>query len=559
VRTAAHDHEVVIVGGGHNGLTCAAYLARAGVDVCVLEARDAVGGCASTVEALDGARVNICNCDHALIRATGVIEDLELDRHGLAYVDLDPVQLALPSRGEAPWLLFTEVDRTLQALALTHPGQVDGYRRYVDELLPAARLVMAMTNGAPTPRGVATRLARARGRGLAALLKLSRRSAADVLRDYFTSDALLGPVSTTGPAVWGLPPQAPGTGLGALGYALRHLTQVGRPVGGSGALTDALARAVTAHGGTIRTGARVAAITCGARRAEGVRLDDGTRVAAPVVVSASDPRRTLLELLDGPPPAARALLDRWRARPVREGYESKVDAVIGALPRPRGLRAEHLAALGVGEVLNATMVVAPGLDGIAAAHATALRGGVAARPLFLSNVPSVVDPAVAPPDGHTFSLEVLFTPYRLRGGWRDSPEPERWLSAFATRCEPGFLDTVKRYRSVGPEDYERDFSMPAGFAPSFAGGPLAALLGRDRELTRYATPVPGLYLTGSGTFPGAGVSGAPGRNAARVILSDRRRAARAGAPSPARSRAAAASGPAARARDRAAAPAPRHR
>jgi phytoene dehydrogenase-like protein len=307
----------------------------------------------------------------------------------------------------------------------------------------------------------------------------------------------------------------------------------------------------------------VAAITCDGGRATGVRLDDGTRIAAGAVVSASDPRTTLLELLHAPPAAARGLLERWRAREVREGYESKVDAVIETLPRPRGVDPEHLRALGVQEVLNATMVVATGLDGILAAHETARRGGVADRPLFLSNVPSVLDPTVAPPDGHTFSLEVLFTPYRLHGGWAGTREPERWLEAFASLCEPGFLDGVKRYRLVGPEDYERDFSMPAGFAPSFAGGPLAALLGRDRELTRYATPVPGLYLTGSGTFPGAGVSGAPGRNAARVILNARRgsarRGGRAGVPSRWRSRASAASGRPAPAPDPAAAPAPRRR
>jgi phytoene dehydrogenase-like protein len=511
--------EVVIVGGGHNGLTCAAYLARAGVEVCVLEARDSVGGCASTVEVLGGARVNICNCDHALIRATGVIEELDLAAHGLRYLDLEPAQLALPWGGEAPWLLFGDVDRTLQSLALSHPDQVEGYRRYVADLLPAARLVMEMTGGVPSPLGVARRLAKARGRGLAALLRLSRRSAADVLRDYFTSDALLGPVATTGPAVWGLPPQAPGTGLGALGYALRHLTAVGRPVGGSGVLTDALAGAVTAAGGTIRTSARVAAITCASGRAAGVRLADGTRVDAGIVVAAGDPRRTLVELLHAPPATARALVERWRTRPVREGYESKVDAVIDVLPRPRGLVAEHLDVLGVDEVLHATMVVAPGLDAIAAAHRTAAHGGVAQEPLHLSNVPSVLDPSVAPPGGgHVFSLETLFTPYRLNGGWQDSGEPERWLAAFARLMEPGFLGGIRRHRLVGPEDYERDFSMPAGYAPSFAGGPLAALVGRDRELTRYATPVPGLYLTGSGTFPGAGVSGAPGRNAARVVL-----------------------------------------
>jgi phytoene dehydrogenase-like protein len=136
--------------------------------------------------------------------------------------------------------------------------------------------------------------------------------------------------------------------------------------------------------------------------------------------------------------APERLVDRWASRPVREGYESKVDAVIDVLPRPRGLVPEQLAALGVSDPLRATMVVAPGLDAIAAAHAAAGQGGVAAEPLFLSNVPSVLDPTVAPPPGgHVFSLEVLFTPYRLAGGWSGSEEPERWLGAFARRVEPG--------------------------------------------------------------------------------------------------------------------------
>jgi phytoene dehydrogenase-like protein len=119
---------------------------------------------------------------------------------------------------------------------------------------------------------------------------------------------------------------------------------------------------------------------------------------------------------------------------------------------------------------------------------------------------------------HVLSLEVLGTPYSLRGGWSGSPEPERWLAALGTLAEPGFLDGVRRWRVVTPPDYERDFSLTRGHAPSFAGGPLAALLGRDRELTRYETPVRGLFLTGAATFPGAGIWGASGRNAAQVVL-----------------------------------------
>jgi phytoene dehydrogenase-like protein len=514
--------EAIVVGGGHNGLTCAAYLARAGIEVVVLEARDEVGGCASTVAALDGARVNVCNCDHTLVRASGIVEELDLAAHGLRYLDLDPAQLALPWGGEAPWLSFHDAERTLESLALTHPDQVAGYRRYLADMTPIARLVGEMTRTMPTPLAAAREVARQRGRGMTGVLKLSRRTIADVLRDYFTSEALLGPVATTGPAVWGLPPDAPGSGLGALGYAFRHLGTSGRPVGGSGALTDALAAAVTTAGGEIRTGTRVARILCAGEAVAGVELTDGERIDAPIVIAATDPRLALVDWLTDPPAAARKLVERWRRRPRGQGYESKLDAVISTPPTAKGLSPEYLAALGVTGPLGCTHVAAPSLHAISEAHRLAGRGEIAAQPLILSNTPSAIDPAMVPAGGgHVFSLEVMFTPYGLNGGWADTREPERWLEAYATLLEPGFLDSIQRWRLVGPEDYERDFSMPAGFAPSFSGGPLAALLGRDRELTRYTTPVDGLYLTGAGTFPGAGVAGSSGRNAAHVVLDGR--------------------------------------
>lgn len=510
--------DAIVVGGGHNGLTCAAYLARAGVDVLVLEARETVGGCASTVPALD-ARVNVCNCDHTLVRATGIIDELDLAAHGLRYIEIDPTMLALPWDGSAPWLHFADVERTLESLALTHPREVAGYRRHVEELAPVARLVLDMTSGPPELLSVARRVARRRGRGLAGLLRLSRAGALDVLAAHLRTPALLGPACTAGPAVWGVPPQAPGTGLGALVYVLRHLAPTGRPAGGSGALTDALAAAVRAAGGRIRTAARVERILCATDRVAGVRLEDGERIDAATVIAAGDPRRALVDWLDQPPTAARRLVERWRARPRPDGYESKVDAVVDVLPRIRGIERTHADRLGIDDVRWPTTVVAPSPREIAAAHAAATRGEIAGRPLFLTNVPSVADPAMLPPGGgHVLSLETLFTPYRLRGGWAGSSEPARWLEAYASLLEPGFLEGIRRWRLVGPEDYERDFSMPAGYAPSFAGGPLAALAGRDRELTRYETPVRGLYLTGAGTFPGAGVSGAPGRNTAGVVL-----------------------------------------
>jgi len=405
--------------------------------------------------------------------------------------------------------LFHDVERTLASLALVHLGEVAGYERYLDDLLPVAELALAMTGGAPTPRGVGRVLGRRRARGLSGLLRLSRHSAAEVLRDYFTSEALLGPVATTGPGVWGLPPQAPGSGFGRAGLRAappdahgppgRRLGRAHRRPGWCGARR----RREHPHRRTRRRNP-VLGRARGRRRARRRRAHRGAagrRRGRSSHAVRRPPRRHV---------ACRATAPDALAQPRgREGCERKIDAIIDVLPRARGIDEEHLRTLGIDDPLVPTAVVAPTLAGIAEAQAAAGAGG---RPTADPEQRPLHPRSVDGPSGgaHVFSLEVLFTPYRLAGGWAGSTEPERWLAAFAELLEPGFLDGVQRWRLVGPEDYERDFSMPAGYAPSFEGGPLAALTGRDRELTRYASAIPGLYVTGAGTFPGAGVSGAPG-------------------------------------------------
>lgn len=499
--------DAVVVGAGHNGLICAAYLARAGLHVTLVEAREEVGGCASTVDAI-GARVNICNCDHLTFRTTPVADELGLAEHGLRYLDVDPVQLSVPWSGETPWLFSHDLATTLDELRRTHPGEVDGYRRYVDAARPVAELVLELATLPPTLPNVTAKVLDRRARGVRTLLRWSRRSAVSVLRGFFTSDALLGPVMTTGPAVWGITGEFPRTGLAATGYAMKHVARVGRPEGGSGSLPTAVASAFGAAGGVLRTGARVHRILCEGPRVRAVELVDGELLEAPVVVVACDPRRALVEWLTSPPPAADAMVQRWKDRGESDGYESKLDAVVADPPRFAGFDGD----------LVPTVIVSPTINGLAEAHRTAQGGGVAPRPPMFVNVPSVLDPTMRAGDDHVLSLEVLNTPYALRGGWPGSREPERWLHCLAEVAEPGFLEGVKRWRVMTPPDYERDFSMVRGHAPSFGGGPLAALLGRAKELTRYRTPVRGLYLTGAATFPGAGVWGASGRNAANVVL-----------------------------------------
>ncbi|CAN5492587.1 NAD(P)/FAD-dependent oxidoreductase [soil metagenome] len=507
--------DAIVIGAGHNGLVTAAYLAKAGMRTLLLEARSHVGGTAAS-EPFGGGTVNICNCDHLTFRTTPVIDELGLGGFGLTYLDVDPSQHNLAWAGGPAWTASHSVETTLESLRATFPDEVEGYQRYVRAARPAIELILAAAAEPPSPVGLTRHALGKRLAGVPTLLRWSRRSAADVMRSFFKHDALLCTGMVTGPMVWGISPEFSGSGLGALTHAMRHVGKVGRPVGGSGMVPTSLLRAFEHHGGTLRTSSRVDTILCETAAAggavRGVALDDGTEFAAPVVVSACDPHRTFLSWLKDPPPSAQRLVERWRNVPHEQGYESKIDAIISEVPRIRGL--DHEPA--------ATTTIAPSLGEIHRGYGLMAAGEVLDRPGMLVNVPTVLDPSMAPVgarDGHhVFSLEALFTPYGLRGGWSGSTEPWRWLERFAEICEPGFLDSIVEWRAMTPDVYESEFHLPAGHATSFAGGPLAAFRNRSPELTNYETDVSGLYLTGAATFPGAGVWGASGRNCATVVL-----------------------------------------
>lgn len=508
-------HDVAVVGAGHNGLICAAYLARAGLDVVLLEARGSVGGCASTVDAL-GARVNACNCDHISIRSTPVFEELRLHEHGLRYLDVDPAQLSMLWGGGRPWFLFHDAERTLDALRTAHPGEVDGYRRYVETAVPVARFLLEVALEVPTRRRLA-RIAARYPRTVTRLVRWSRASAVDVLRSFFSEESVIAPAAVVGPVVWGVSPSLPGTGLGALGYALRHVVRVGRPRGGSGVLPVAVAGSLAAAGGTLRTNSPVTGIRVDGSGVRGVTVAADEQVDARAVVIACDPRRALVEWLREPPVAAAPLVARWRSASPGDGYQSKVDAVVADPPRYADLEADALR-LGVADQCVPTAIVTPPSGALDLAWREMRAGRVADRPPAMVNVPSVLDEQMLAGSDHVLSLEILFTPYALAGGWDESAEPDRWLRAFAELGQPGFAAGVRRWRAVTPPQWESDFSMERGAAPAFGRSPASLLVGRDPELTRYETPVRGLYLAGQATFPGAGIWGASGRNAASVVL-----------------------------------------
>jgi beta-carotene ketolase (CrtO type) len=507
------DVDAVVIGAGHNGLVTAAYLARAGMKTLVVEARDVVGGTAGS-ESFAESTVNICNCDHLTFRTTPVIEELGLGRHGLAYLDVEPAQHNMTWASAATgvgWSSHHSLERTIEEIAGVAPGDADGYRRYARAAMPAVRMVLEAACEPPTIASLTKTAMSRRLAGSSALLRWSRRSASDVLRSYFESEMIRGPAAVGGPMVWGISPEFDGSGLGALALAMRHVVKVGRPIGGSGQVPLALAASFEAAGGEFRMGTRVIEIQCTGDVVSGVRLDDGSEVAAPVVVSACNPHDTFLRWLKHPPSIAASLISRWKAIPHADGYESKLDVVLDAPPRLRG----------TDRSLGPTAVIAPDLASIHRGHALLGAGKVLEQPALLVNVPTLLDESMAPPGRHVLSLEALYTPFALRGGWPGSSEPLRWLEAFADLCEPGLMESIIDWRAVTPDLYQSDFHLPAGHATSFAGGPLAAFRNVNPELTKYETAIGGLYLTGAATFPGAGVWGASGRNCATVVLEQR--------------------------------------
>lgn len=509
--TRTTDVDAVVIGAGHNGLVTAAYLADAGMSTLLVEARSRVGGTAAS-ESFAGATVNICNCDHLTFRTTPVIDELGLVAHGLDYLDVEPAQhnmtwdSATEGRG---WTLHRDLEQTLDEIGAVSPRDVDAYRRYARTAMPAVRMILEAACEPPSISGLTRLAVRRRLAGMPALLRWSRRSASDVLRDFFESETIRGPGAVTGPMVWGISPEFAGSGLGALTHAMRHVATVGRPVGGSGRVPEALLAAFTAAGGTLRTETAVVEICCDSDSVSGVVLDDGSFVSASTVVSACNPHDTFLRWLTTPPAAACDLIERWRRIPHADGYESKLDVVLSDAPTLK-----H-----TDRSLGTTTVIAPPLATIHRGWELMQAGRVLDQPGLLVNVPTLLDPTMAPSDRHVLSLEALYTPFGLDGGWPTSTEPRRWLESFAALCEPGLVETIVDWRAMTPDRYESEFHLPAGHATSFAGGPLAALRNPNPELTEYETAVPGLFLTGAATFPGAGVWGASGRNCATVVLS----------------------------------------
>ncbi|MGH3190697.1 MAG: phytoene desaturase family protein [Streptosporangiaceae bacterium] len=526
--------DVIVVGAGHNGLTAGALLARAGLATLVVERRDVIGGCCVTEEIAPGCRASTTSYIASMLRPE-VIGKLDLRRHGLRMVPCEPaLQVALDG-GEvlAAW---NDSGRTAAEIERFSPADARSFVAADAELRAlAARLQPLFTELPPDTRATGLRgyrellrlgwrLRGVRGRELEGLTTLLTGSLGQFIDARFESrqaKALLLANNLYGKH--GSPYQ-PGTLVGLAFHLLsggEHAEQgfSGHVLGGMGAISDAIASAGRAAGMQIATGAPVARILVQGGRAAGVALEDGTEIAAGTVLSGADPKRTFLHLVDKAdlPDEFRAAVGGIRM----DGPCGKVNLVLDAEPLVRGMPAD------AGPGRRALFTLPPDLAVADACYDRAKRGELAdADQLFIDCVvASTVDASLAPPGRHIMTCFVQYLPYRLAEGTWDGLRDELGDRVLARigQFAPNVPAAVVARQVLTPLDLESEYGLTEGNI--FHGDIAADQLFHMRPVpgwARYATPVRGLYLCGAGAHPGGGVTGAPGYNAARRVLADRR-------------------------------------
>jgi phytoene dehydrogenase-like protein len=522
--------DVLVIGGGHNGLVAAAYLAKAGAKVTVLEARDEVGGILANTEIAPGFTAP--GIAHTVGRLRpSVVRDLRLDAHGLRMLPSD-VRVHAPQPDGSAVTFWADAARTARELRSRSAHDADAYVAF-DRRVRAVASFLAYINAATPPDVkspsigdaiIGLKLGKAfRDLGVRAgreAIRALPMAVADLVGEAFEDEAVRGPLVSRGVLYTATGPWAAGSAAvfltdsaGNDGGAAGQAT-IAR--GGSGALADALAAAASAFGAEIRIGAEAAEIRTRDGRAVGVTLADGTTLDARLVVSAADPKRTLA-LVD---PTELGPEMVWRAGNIRQpGATAKVNLALGGLPAFHGAADDATK-------LQGRIVLGTSIDHVERAKDAWKYGHVAEDPWMEATIPTLLDPSLAPDGKHVLSVLVEAAPRHLRDGdW--SSEAERLGDVTVKALEryaPGLGELVEARQVITPGAFETDYRLSGGHVyhaepgldQFFAWRPL-------NGEARYRFVVDGLYLAGSGAHPGGGVTGGPGANAARQILADRKK------------------------------------
>ncbi|HET6831007.1 MAG TPA: NAD(P)/FAD-dependent oxidoreductase [Solirubrobacterales bacterium] len=528
-RTGGSSWDAIVVGGGHNGLTTGAYLARAGLRTLILERRHILGGACVTEEVWPGARVSRCSYVVSMLQPK-VVADLELKRYGYEAHPLDPAYAAMTPDG--PIVFHDDLVKTQESIAKFSTKDAEAYGKFEELLFMAAdfvRPMMIRTPPAPGSRAPADiagilkeagRIAGMSQRDVQQLIRIFTMSVGDWLDGMFENDYLKGSIASTGVVgVWA-GPYSPGTAYNLLHHALGELDgQVGswgQVIGGMGAISEAIAASARAAGAEIRTDSEVVSIDSDGGRVTGVTLADGSVHRAPIVASGAHPKTTVMDLAgaDNFPDEVREDMAAYRTR----GASVKVNMVLSEPPVYEGLSEEDSRHL-----LTAGVNWCPSLDYLERAWQDAVRGVPSEHPYVELEVPSSIDPSLTDDDRW---IATMFTQY---GPTEHEQWPEGSRERYADECiasigrfAPNLPGAIVEREVLAPPDLEDIFGLVDGSI--FQGEQDIAQMAFMRPtptLAQYATPLHGLYLCGAGTHPGGGVMAASGHNAAQRILKDR--------------------------------------
>jgi phytoene dehydrogenase-like protein len=522
-------YDAVIVGAGHNGLVTAGLLARAGLRVLVVERRERPGGLADNVEVAPGFRAPVAHTAGRLRARPRLWRDLRLAQQGLRLIRPE-VRAFAPSPDGPAITLWSDPRRTSQELEGSAKRDAAAFPRFGRKVAALASFVAYLHAATPpdlTGPSLGDALAGLRiGRMLRKLgrapnrrevLRVLPMAVADFAAEHLEDDHLRAVVAARGVQYTAMGPWSAGTVAVLLADSVGQGGIGERPdvvEGGPGRLAEALVSAARSFGGEVRCGVEVARVTTAGDAVTGVALAGGEEVPAAAVISGADPKRTFLELVD---PTAAGPMTLWRAENLRTGGTvAKVHLALDGLPSFEGQDPARL---------HGRIVLAGGIDELERAFDASKYGAISEVPYLEATIPSLLDPSLAPEGGHVMSVLVQYAPYRLREGHWDDRRDELG-DLVLKRLEdaaPGLSGMVRERQVLTPVDLERDYGMSEGHPLHLEPGLDQFFAWRPMlGMGRYRTPIRGLYLCGSGSHPGGGLTGAPGANAAREILADLR-------------------------------------
>lgn len=534
------SYDVVIIGAGHNGLTCAAYLLKAGYSVLLLEKRSVPGGAATTEEVMPqeapGFKFNLCAIDHEFIHLGPVVEELELEKYGLEYLWCDPVVFCPHPDGKY-FLAHKSIEKTCAEIARYSERDARKYAEFTDYWQRVTKAITPMFN-AP-PKSIIDIIGNYGWKNVQELISVvggvdkaldwirnMLTSPEDILNEWFDSEFLKAPLARLA-SEFGAPPSQKTIAIGAMMMSMRHNPGMARPRGGTGALVKALLNLVKAKGGVVLTDQHVEQVLVDDGRAVGVRVAGGKEYRAHKgVISNIDARRLFLQMVDPADinSADPNLRERLERRIVNNNETIlKIDCALSEVPRFE--RFDHKEEYLIGSVL-----IADSVAHVEQAHSLAMMGIIPdSNPSMYLDVPTVLDPTMAPDGKHTLWIE-FFAPYQIAGAEGTGLKGTGWTDELKNKVADRVIDKLADYApNIKNSIMARRVESPAELGErlgAYKGNYYHIDMTLDQmiffrplpEIANYKTPIDNLYLTGAGTHPGGSISGMPGRNCARVFL-----------------------------------------